>query len=331
MTHSDFVSFDWGGTSYKGLLLLNETKKLVSFAGPSKNIRQCSDNELDQYCQTFLTQIKQLSPHASLEIFGGVAGGGSQQTLKKMALFLEKDPNVVRVNLYPDCIANLHAAFPDGNGILSINGTGSILVYKSNGVARINGGHGYLIDKAPSGAAYGQAIISALLKFHDGNESFTDVFRLVTANDKNPCVKSRETLLEELYQTKSPQSFLASFSPFLTELALTGNKWANRQIELSLNHLIEQIALIKNSSLEAGQTMQGICLAGGLWDYYPPLKNKLLALICQNKIDLEIVSAPFSNLIGPILEGLKNQPEVNNIFKNFVALAKEEKQHDFQQ
>lgn len=118
-----------------------------------------------------------------------------------------------RVFVFHDLLGAARGAYPEGQGIVAILGTGSNCAFWDGEAIRWQaGGHGYLLGDEGSGADLGRQLISALL--HD------EVPRYVVRRlEAQGLYTSLHDLRSAVYRAPRPSAFLAGFVPALAALA----------------------------------------------------------------------------------------------------------------
>ena len=275
-----YVSIDWGGTHLSGAIIRPEADD-VFFDLPSCNLKLVSDENLIIICKNIITEIlKKINSKFILLI--GAAGVSNDATADRLIKIFNSLTDLIQnINVYPDFLCN-HASFLNGeDGILSINGTGSIL-FGVKGKKQIRlGGWGYLFDDTPSGGYFGKKYLEAVLNGMEGSEAYQNYYESFKSNYN---ITKREELLNEIYFAPSIQNYLGNYAKDLTIAYESNEPYAKKTIDESIEKLSESIYQIINC-LDLKNPR--FCGSGGLWSHWKPLKN-LLNVSCE-KLGVQLV------------------------------------------
>jgi N-acetylglucosamine kinase-like BadF-type ATPase len=309
-----YVSIDWGGTHLSGVIL-NSDKTTKEFELPSCNLKIVSDENLFQICKNIIKEIKP-ETNSKITMLIGAAGVSNDKTAQRVIkTFNELTNSIDNIEVYPDFLCN-HAAFLNGeDGILSINGTGSIL-FGVNGKKQIRlGGWGYLFDITPSGAYFGKEYIEAVLKGKEGSK--THLYYSEDFKTKYGQVE-REELLNQIYSAPSIQNYLGQYSKDLISAYETDEPSAKEIVNKSIEKLSKSISEI-TSYLELKNPK--FCGSGGLWDNWKNLKN-LLNVSCE-KLGVQLVwkDKNISLNFGPLFCYSRSNKEAFKILKEYTKEA----------
>jgi N-acetylglucosamine kinase-like BadF-type ATPase len=300
MNLKPFISIDWGGTSLKGCFHSSANESLSFFNFPAGNLRQLSDQNLKSIIQKILKrfpEIQELNP----EWFIGAAGGSDKQALSRISRVYKKiGLPKAKVNIYPDFQCNYASAFENKDGILSINGTGSILYIKHKGNEERFGGWGFLFDQTPSGAYFGHQSLKAVLEFVEGRselKGFTKIFK-----KEFPKIKiDREHILAAIYGSENRQLFLSRFSKALTKAYDQEDQWAAGAVRTSIARLISLISKCLGQICEDQESVN-ICGNGGLWKSWPNFAKVFNQELISSELHCKLVSPNLRSEIGPYLQ-----------------------------
>lgn len=197
--------------------------------------------------------------------FAGIAGLTNAENIEKIKKVLSNLLPNAKVDALHDGINVLYGAFPDGDGVSIICGTGSsCFVKKGQEIIRI-GGYGSF-DMAGNGYEIGRYAIAHALKTVDGREERGVMEDLLEEKLGTDIL----TALDRLVLMSKDE--LASFAPIVFEAAQKGDKSAMIIIYENVYYISELIA-------RAGEYFEGGCsvaLAGG---------------ILKNRYALELLSA----------------------------------------
>lgn len=185
----------------------------------------------------------------------GIAGGGRDAEQNLLRTELEKTYNNFPILITSDAHVAHAEAFKNGDGILIITGTGSMVLGRKNKRWDRAGGYGFLIGDPAGGYRMGQESLYAICTALDGGKR-TMMEELLRERFG---VKSREDLILRIYDnTILP----AEIAPLLLEAAENGDDIAQHIITDNCTKLASQVALA-SETLEFEQTP--ICVTGSLF------------------------------------------------------------------
>ncbi len=289
-----YVSIDWGGTHLNGIVI-KDKKTIQEFELPAGNLKILSEENLCKICKNILDSIE-LSEDSKIVMLIGAAGVSDKKTSDRLInIFRQLTDSIKGIEIYPDFLCN-HAAFLNGeDGILSINGTGSILFgVKGNKQIRL-GGWGYVFDETPSGSYFGKKYLESVLIGIEGDKTHQYYVDDYIANYGTP---EREKILNRIYFASSIQNCLGEYSRNMIQAYEAKERYA---VEI-INDSVEKLSVsIKNMISLLGFQKPNFCGSGGLWTNWKDLK-KLLSESCESK-GIQLVwqekQKPLS--MGPIL------------------------------
>ena len=290
---TDYISIDWGGTHLNGVIL-NSDGIVKEFELPSCNLKLVSEKNLSVICSNILKELN--TSQKKLTLLIGAAGVSNDSTANKLKnTFTNLSDSIERVEVYPDYLCN-HAVFLNGeDGILSINGTGSIL-FGIKGKKQIRlGGWGYVFDETPSGAFFGKKYLECVLMSLEGSKNhqyYSEDFKT------NYDSIEREELLNQIYSAPSIQNYLGNYSKDLIRAYENGEPNAKEIIDLSIAKLSQSIfSMVSFLGLEN----PNFCGSGGLWKNWKDFKN-LLNVSCE-KLGVQLIWKKIKNPLsfGPII------------------------------
>lgn len=308
---TSYISIDWGGTNLKGIVCANGEVSEV-FELPSGNIRTVQNQQLMKICQNLYQLVTELSDPPYKWLIGA-AGAGNQSVINLLKVAITMAAGSTQdIEIYPDYLCNHAAALCGSDGILSVNGTGSIL-FGVNAEKNIRlGGWGYLFDKTPSGAYFGKKYIEAVLMGFEGHKDYEYYYN--TYIGPNGEKANRHEILGQIYSSPSAQNYLGIFSKYLTEAYDANEPKAKAIIDSSIKSLSESIAYL---ALELELSKPKISGSGGLWDNWAPFKN-LVKTACQTRgLQLEWQERNMPLVYGPLYHYYRTSGEIDiNIFSN---------------
>lgn len=192
-------------------------------------------------------------------VCAGVAGAASPENAAKIAGFLAKLLPRATIQVIPDAMIALEAAFSGGPGLVCICGTGSIAFGRNErGECARAGGWGRLISDEGSGHWIGRCAVSQSLRALDMGRGST----LVTGIMEHWHVITREQLLERCHREQLPG--FADLFPIVLAAAEGGDPLAS-EILTAAGFELARIAQIVLRRLWVGHTSMEIAIIGGVF------------------------------------------------------------------
>lgn len=270
------IGIDGGGT--KTDFVLTDTELCVVsrvLAGRS------NPNEIgvDAVCELITESTAGLLESAGVSsddiaaVFAGISGltsGGYTQKVRDCLSDLFKN---ARCDALHDGINVLYGAFPQGDGVCVICGTGSsCFVKKGSDIYRI-GGYG-AFDRCGNGYEISLAALCHALRAADGRDAKTLLSERICANLGGDMIIALEQLV------KKSKKEIAEHCPTVFEASRDGCPTA-------LNIIKENIAYIAEMIEASGRYFEGdysVALAGGVWR--DSLSTELLASMLPKGVNL---------------------------------------------
>jgi N-acetylglucosamine kinase-like BadF-type ATPase len=191
---------DWILTRPDNRTVHFRTRGINPFFLSEKDITQIFHNAAE--VQEYMDEVK--------EIYFFGAGCSSPDRREIISNALSKVFKNAFVSVDIDIIASIYATCGSSEGICCILGTGSNISYFDG--TRIHDskhGLGYILGDEGSGTFFGRKLLTAFLYGSMPDElsvSFKEKFNV-----------DKELVIKRIYQQPSPNSFLASFAPFMSD------------------------------------------------------------------------------------------------------------------
>ncbi|MCH8495395.1 MAG: hypothetical protein LAT57_07150 [Balneolales bacterium] len=185
----------------------------------------------------------------------GIAGGGRDAEQNLLRTELEKIYQSFPILVTSDAHVAHAEAFKNGDGILIIAGTGSMVLGRKNKRWDRAGGYGFLIGDPAGGYRMGQESLFAICTAMDGGKRtmMEDLIR------NNFDIRTREDLILRIYDnTILP----ADVAPLLLEAAEQGDDIAQHIITDNCTKLASQVAM---ASETLDYKITPICIIGSLF------------------------------------------------------------------
>jgi glucosamine kinase len=186
----------------------------------------------------------------------GIAGGGREAEQKALRNALEVVYPKFPIKVTSDAHVAHAEAFKNGDGILIITGTGSMVLGRKDEKWDRAGGYGFLIGDPAGGYRLGQESLFAICTALDGGAS--TVMSDLIKNQFN--INTREELISNVYDnTVLP----AQIAPILLEAAQEGDLIAQEIVKDNCKKLANQVAI---ASKALKYQVTPICVIGGLFN-----------------------------------------------------------------
>lgn len=196
---------DSGSTKTDWSLLKNRDTSPFRLQTSGINPAHCSDNEI----QRIILEVKNKTCDSKIDAIFFYGAGCATNTLKnKIRYNLFNIFNIEKIEVDSDLIAAAIALFGDKKGIACILGTGSNSGLYENGVIKKQiPPLGYILGDEGSGVSLCKILLNGIFKHQFPEviiEKFKDEYHLTLPE-----------LINSVYYSGSPASFIASFSPFI--------------------------------------------------------------------------------------------------------------------
>lgn len=252
------LGIDAGGSKSTLIAVDEHLKELYRDSGPSIHARMMPlDDQIAGV--TRLVETMRIT-HPDWDIEGlclGVAGGGRAFEQERLTDALNA--------IYPDwtilVTSDAHIAhadaFDNGDGILVITGTGSMVLGRTGTRWERAGGYGFIIGDPAGGYRLGQESLFAICNAMDGGESTFLTGLLAKEFD----VHSRDVLIQKVYDNELAP---AKIAPLLLDAAEHLDPVSVRILQQNISRLAEQIGLCAEA-LDLRTTP--VSVIGGLFNH----------------------------------------------------------------
>lgn len=307
---SDFVCIDWGGSDITGFHA-SRGQLLKNFKISGGNLRILKPEQLKDICRQIINETGNAGTGSAVWLIGA-AGADDTDAATRLKQALKELLPESDVHIYSDYVCNHAACLNGGDGILSVNGTGSIL-YAVIGDFRMRAsGWGYVFDELPSGAYFGKMAIEGVLKFIEGDSRyglFAEAFR---ANYGNP---DRGQIIDCIYRSSSIQKQLGLYAPVLTNAFSAGCTRAEQIVKKSVTALAETVERL----LDGHDQIVDFCGSGGLWKNWPVLGQLAKNEFSQKKLNLRFIEPQKPLQTGALLHFTRIHPEYKLSLETFIS------------
>ena len=217
-------------------------------------------------------------------------------------------PSLKVCEIYPDYKCNHAAALGGESGILSINGTGSLLYYNNYNCDKRLGGWGYLFDNAPSGASFGRMVLKSALEYTEGDSSKKNIFNKL---NHEYALKDATTILDEIYQSANQQNYLGQFANILTSCFDENVLEAKKLVKNSIGQMKKRLSCMLESISDTRPVLSGI---GGLWENWPEFAKIMDNMMKEDFPKISLKKPIYKNIFGPLIYQSKSCDECRHIF-----------------
>lgn len=254
------VGLDAGATTTRLRAQCPEADALIERRGPGANPNQTG---LDRAAAVIVDLVEEALAACSsvdrLAVCAGVAGAGRESEQARLTEALHRaltgPERTVHVEVVPDAVIALDAAYDEGSGVVVIAGTGSMVLGRTpDGTLRRAGGWGRVLGDDGSGFALGRAGLRAVAAAADGGPDT----ELHTRLRDNFDLHDRAELLDAVYQSDLD---VATVAPLVLDAAAEGDAVATDRLVTQVNRLAKQVGWLLGRDAPISPR---IALAGGL-------------------------------------------------------------------
>ena len=297
------ISLDLGGSGARGVALLWPDGPVVPVRAAARNLRSIDDAELLDLLRGIIAGCRAAGLDRPALWLIGAAGARPDHDPARVARLLDEArlPSA-GVEVFPDMLGNWAAALGGEDGIVTVNGTGSILFGRCDGREERRSGWGFLLDELPSGAALGRLALAGVLRAWEGHGE-TSLLAGCFRDLRGDWPQERAGVIDRLYGSAAPQKLLGTLSPVFAAAADAGCAWCNARLETALASWADEMRSLAES---LGAPLQlpasGI---GGLWDHWPAFSRRALQTLDERAPRYFAWQAPaFSSVWGPLIRHL---------------------------
>jgi len=199
---------DAGSTKTSWVMVNNERMLIGKFESGGLNPTVFDEETLSKN----IARNNEMLHHAPYirEIFLYGSGVDNQTAFEKLQKVLSEIFDQAQINIYSDMLAAARATAGNEPGIVSILGTGSnSCYYDGNEIVKSVGYFGYLLMDDASGNWFGKQLLRDYF-FNRMPKQLKQQFRQEFKTDE-------KNVLTHLYQNPQPNTYLASFAPFMSK------------------------------------------------------------------------------------------------------------------
>ena len=270
---SVFIGIDGGGTGCRAIVCdaggnhLGYGKSgpaniMTDFNGARANIIEAS--------QLAIADAKMVPDKISeAKVYLGLAGANIGDYARRMSAALP----FYQCHIDTDAMLSLHGAIGNCEGVVAVIGTGSVFVYRHDGIVRTAGGWGFMVGDLGSGSRLGRALLQQTLLSFDGIIKGSQLTaHILSQFENNP-----QTIVEYAH-TARPGEF-GKFAPLIFDFAQRDDPIARDIIANAVDDIEQTLDVIvtgKNHKL---------CMLGGLGEKYIDLIDQRFAALVTKPLN----------------------------------------------
>lgn len=183
------------------------------------------------------------------------------------------------------------------DGVMVLSGTGSNTFYVRNGeTVRTSGGWGYAFDDLGSGYDIGRAAMQHVRRVVDHGLATTPLFVGVTDHFGT---NDMDALINAIYADRAPARVLAALVPVVERAARMGDPTAQGILQQAGKALAEEAAALLRVTGACADLP--VCLAGGVLDACPPVREAFEAALRQTHPAVRFVRLRMPPVFGGVL------------------------------
>ena len=272
-------------------------------AGPANPAVQGVEEASRSISEAILGSLRSLGTSDTPDaVFVGAAGVVSRETSEELRVRVAQrvGVDVGRVYVFEDLVAAHASVFLDGDGIVSILGTGSSVYGVYRGVVARAGGWGHLLGDEGSAYRVGVAALREVLACLDGLDSCSE---LGTRLARRMGFKSTSDVLRYVYSSLNPKTSIASLAIAVFEEAREG---CGRALEIVQDEVRSFSRYVAAVARRLGVERARVGFVGSLYCYNSDLLKPLLeeALTSYLSREVEIVEQVVRPCCGALVAGL---------------------------
>jgi N-acetylglucosamine kinase-like BadF-type ATPase len=263
-----FVGVDGGGTHARAVAVDETGRELARHAGPAGLVDPREPGAAAAVVARVTRGVLEKAGAAqAVALCCGLAGAGREQEREAIRVALTLEHVAGHVVVTGDAEAAMADAFPEGDGVLVVAGTGSIAWARADRGAPVRvGGWGQVLGDEGSGYAIGVGALRAV----------------VHAADRGVHTKLTESLLEGTalgavqdlvaWVASASKAQVAALAPVVIACAASGDATAGRIVDQAV---LDIAALAVSAARKVGATTARIALTGGLIAPGGPLRDNV--------------------------------------------------------
>jgi N-acetylglucosamine kinase-like BadF-type ATPase len=299
-----FLGIDGGG-SKTTCVVADESTVLATATVGGINLVRSGEAQARSNLHEVIRQAcasARIEPSQITRVCLGTTGAGRPQAREVLQrIVAEVVP--AEVQIFPDTVIALYAAFENGEGIVVIAGAGSIAYGRNHrGETARAGGWGYAISDEGSGQWIGRTAVSAALRSHDEGES-SRVFHLVC---KAWGLETLDDLIRAANNVPPPDFF--ALVPHVLEAADAGDAVA-RAVLTQAGTELATIVKIVIGRIFADRPNVPVAMSGGVFRNSPLVRQVFYNSLRSEYPDVKIaptVVEPVKGALALARQGMQS-------------------------
>ena len=235
-----YVGIDSGGTKCD-LVIINSNNKIL-FSESTKAFHysihgtEIISENISKYL-TSLLKAKKFDLKRCSGICIGLAGAREEKDKKSLERAFKQKLHFKKIDIETDTMTGLYGAFEDGDGIILISGTGSVLFGKSNSKIYRVGGWGRIIGDYGSGYTIGKEALKEVAKEFD----ISDIKRkrsMLVKRMEDEFYINKENIIRKIFHENFE---IQKIAPAVIKCAEKGDKMSLKIINEAVEGLLYHI------------------------------------------------------------------------------------------
>ncbi len=288
-----WIAIEGGGTRSTLSFVSSDLEETAHVEGPALHGQRITIDTLHRRCHDFIQRAlheQDISGDAIRGLGLALAGADRQDEQDNIRKSMQSHYPEWDIFVTSDVRATHAGAFDNGDGILVIAGTGSIVMGRKDDKWRRAGGYGYRLGDEGSGHAIGSDGLRAVGRDFDGQQqtALTELLR-----DKLD-IGSREELIRWTYDEEHTPSAIA---PYVIECARSNDPVCRTIIERHIGQLTKLISSLTDTlHLKQGPL---VC-HGGLFES-SHFKSQFVNRLKKDFPKISVVSSQYNPRVGVCL------------------------------
>ncbi len=287
---------DAGGSHTEVAVSGPDLEPLARHSGPRGSIRRHETRSaalaISATIRSTLNTAEKDPPVDALAV--GAAGAGDETARAVLQGELAAQSLAATLLVTTDAHIALESAFPEGEGIVLIAGTGSVAFARDPGgyVVRA-GGLGWRLGDEGSGYAVGQMALRAVFRAADGRGESTALTDGISA-----MVECRDVHSLLQWIGEADRQAIAGLARAVSAAARASDTVARNIVRMAAGDLLAHVTALSKHFSEAASPR--VALSGGLLSAGSPVREELAALVEERLPEAIIVEGPVDPVIGAL-------------------------------
>jgi N-acetylglucosamine kinase-like BadF-type ATPase len=282
---SFLLGIDGGGTK-SDVALSDGAQVLATHTAAGSNLDVVSTEQARSALSEAVSSVlfsAAVSAASVTAVCAGVAGAASPELAAKIAEILAELLPCASIQVVPDKLIALEAAFSGGPGLVCISGTGSVAYGRNErGECARAGGWGRLLSDEGSGHWIGQHALSQCVRALDMGRSST----LITAIMGHWHIATREQLVQRCNRESLPG--FANLFPVVRAAADDGDPLASEILTAAATELARMAQIVLRRLWIGPTSVVEIALTGGVFLNSPHIRQVFANIIRSDRPQVQV-------------------------------------------